>query len=221
LQIIDKNKDYYDYCQFEYGPVDKTATYDRRGSKVITEEDFFRYCYKDRLYYDKNDNLRYSNYSYSCSEPLVLLEVGNIQNILKLSNCDFKWINQENNEFTIRGDISILYKFDNGVHICREAVTLTHFKNKREFRWPYRVCELKSAQDIEVNENHYEHAIENPVLRDTPIPAIIPARDFYIALDNYFRSAYNDKTIDINNSDIDKAINHGFDKKTSFRHPIK
>ena len=42
MQIIDKNKDYYDYCQFEFGPVDKTATFDRQGSKVLSEKEFLR-----------------------------------------------------------------------------------------------------------------------------------------------------------------------------------
>jgi hypothetical protein len=87
--------------------------------------------------------------------------------------------------------------------------------------WRSGNTSLRSALDIDVEGDAKESALSNPILKDTPIPSIIPARDFYNAIDNYLRSKYNDKTIEIKNSDIDKAINHGFDKKTSFRHPVK
>jgi len=232
MQIIDKNKDYYDFYQFEFGPVDKTATYDRRGSKVLTEEEFFRHFYKNvppfynvdtfsRIHSDEKDGQWYywkpNNYVSNYVSSL-LLEIGSIQYVIELKNTKHMWINKRNSEFIIRGDVSILYKFDEGAHLCPAPVTLTHFHNKNNrYNWRYNNNSPRSAQDIEPDKNLSDYAIQNPILKETAVPSLIPARNFYIALDNYFRSMYNDKTVEIKNSDIDKAINHGFDKKTSFR----
>ena len=235
MQIIDKNKDYYDHCQFEFGPVDKTTTFDRRGSKAITKKEFFRYCYKNELSFRASDGklIRYAYYGFRGEKEgqwfywrpdhatLVLLEVGNIQYVLELKNTRDMWINKTAGEFTIMGDVSILHRFDEGVHLCQKPVTLTHFGNKNIYNWRSGNTSLRSALDIDVGKDTIKGVLENPILKNTPIPSVIPARDFYNAIDNYLRSMFNDKTIEIKNSDIDKAINHGFDKRTSFRHPVK
>jgi hypothetical protein len=190
MQIIDKNKDYYDYCQFEFGPVDKTVTYVRQGH-IITEDYFYNYCYMD----------------------FVLLEVGYIQYILESNN--MKWIDS----FTVRGDVSIFRKFDENIHLCPEPMTIIHFKNRNCKK--SKITDIKSIDDIDLDINEYNYGLRNPILKNTPIPSMIPARELYNALDNYLRSMNNDKNIEIVNSDLDKIINRGFDKKTSFRHPIK
>ena len=241
MQIIDKNKDYYDYCQFEFGPVDKTAIFDRRGSKVLSKQEFLRqFCgnkYSKFLsynfspkekegtwYYFDDEERPYPYYSFDSSDisPL-LLEAGSVQYVLELKNASYMWIRQADGgyEYTFRGDLSLVHSFDENVHLCHNPITLIHFRNKNEDNWKSRDDTLKSALDIDVGEDTVKDALVNPILKDTPIPSIIPARDFYNALDNYFRSMYNDKTIEIKNSDIEKAINHGFDKKASFRHPVK
>ena len=221
MQIIDKNKDYYDYCQHEFGPVDKTTAFDRRGSKVISEKDFFNHCYKYSLprYLGKSKYWRY--YGFYDMSQYMMLEIGNIQYILAFSKTEFKWIDQAASEYIIRGDVSVLHRFDEGVHLCRKPMTLVHFRNRLRFQGKGDPFPLRFTDDIEILDKYRNYAIENPVLRDTPIPSIIPAREFYNALDNYFGSMHNDKSIEIINSDIAKAENHGFDKKTSFRHPIK
>jgi len=213
MQIIDKNKDYYDYCQFEFGPVDKTATYDRRGSVIISEDDFFRYCASSPAGKNYWYQRRISYY--------VLLEVGFFQYVLEFYNVDSKLTNKETGEHTVRGELAVLHKFDVGAHLCQKPVTLIHFENKNRYNWKSGSTEVKSIGDIELKPCHFESAYGNPIVKNTPIPAIIAAREFYSALDNYFRSMHNDKAVEIVNSDIDKAINHGFDKKTSFRHPVK
>ena len=125
MQILDKNKDYYDCCQFEFGPVDKTVTYDRRGSFIIQEKLFYN-CY---------------------STPILILEVGFIQYLIEFKTV--KWIDS----FLVHDDMQVINKFEENIHLGQEPVSLFPFK--------------------------------------------------------------------IVNSEIDKAVNHGFDKKTSFRHPIR
>ena len=243
MQIIDKNKDYYDYCQFEFGPVDKTATFDRRGSKLLSEKEFFRqFCRrnnskhkyfsdsfnpkgeKEGTWYYFDDKQRQYPISFDSSDinPL-LLEAGSVQYVLNLKKASYMWVREADGkyEYTFRGDLSLVHRFDESVRLCQRPITLIPFKNKNDYNWRSMDISLRSALDIDVGKDTVKSALVNPILRDTPIPSIIPARDFYNALDNYFRSMYNDKTIEIKNSDIEKAINHGFDKKTSFRHPVK
>ena len=213
VQVIDKNKDYYDHCQFEFGPVDKTVTYDRRGSKILSEDEFFKYCIDRRIV---NQNFYTHRY--------ILLEVGCVQYILGFDNIKVNWIDRATDNYTISSDTFIRYSFNEGVHLCKAPVTLAHAVKKWKYDGKKYMSFLRSIQsplDIQAVICNSEYAFENPILKNTQIPSIIPARDFYNALDNYFRSLYNDKTVEILNSDVDKAINHGFDKKISFRHPVK
>ena len=57
-----------------------------------------------------------------------------------------------------------------------------------------------------------------PFLRDTFIPKYIPAYLIYSGIDDFIRSSKNDVDQESDGLiDIDKVINHGFDKRTSFR----
>ena len=65
-----------------------------------------------------------------------------------------------------------------------------------------------------------EPLADKPLLRDTGIPALIPPFEIYKNLEMYISSLKTEKTVDIATND-EKIINHGFDMKSSFRHPIK
>ena len=70
-----------------------------------------------------------------------------------------------------------------------------------------------------LNGNSYNN-IKNSdiyILEKTGIPSIINAEDIYLAFDEYFRSLKDDIDVETDLTDNDKIINHGFDKKTSFR----
>ena len=96
---------------------------------------------------------------------------------------------------------------------------IPYFGNKRkEYKLFKNNIDFLNKKYIEINENRI---IVNPILDATHIPSFIPAMDIWVELNNYISSKYNDKTIEIKNSDTDKLINHGFDKVSSFRNPIK
>lgn len=61
---------------------------------------------------------------------------------------------------------------------------------------------------------------ENPILKNTWVPTFISAEEIYDDLYDYLISIREPKIID-NRTDIQKLESKGFDKKTSFRHPIK
>ena len=57
-----------------------------------------------------------------------------------------------------------------------------------------------------------------PLLRNTFITKYIPAEHIYRGIDDYIRASKNDVDQESEGlTDVDKVINHGFDKRTSFR----
>lgn len=66
----------------------------------------------------------------------------------------------------------------------------------------------------------YGETYKNPILKDTWIPSFIPAQEIYDKIYDYI-SVTNEPNINDNRTDIQKLESKGFDKKSSFRHPIK
>lgn len=58
--------------------------------------------------------------------------------------------------------------------------------------------------------------IKNPILKDTPIPAVVDAEKVWQALYDFLLKSKEPKIVD-SRTDIEKAESHGFDKRTSFR----
>ena len=57
-----------------------------------------------------------------------------------------------------------------------------------------------------------------PILKNTFIPKLVSAEECYRNIEEWLISQYNDVDQESEGlTDVDKAINHGFDKKTSFR----
>jgi len=70
MYILDKNKDYYDYVSRIYG-VDKTITFDRRGSFLVNEKELLEP-------YTINIKKGYHSF-YDDNAIFFILEVGYIQ----------------------------------------------------------------------------------------------------------------------------------------------
>lgn len=61
---------------------------------------------------------------------------------------------------------------------------------------------------------------ENPILKNTWVPTFISAEEIYDDLYDYLISIREPQIID-NRTDVEKLEANGFDRKISFRHPIK
>lgn len=72
---------------------------------------------------------------------------------------------------------------------------------------------LRKPSEYKVN---LEEAIQNPILKGTPIASMVPADEIYKGIYSYL-SVLNDKEIIDDRTDIQKAEAAGFDRKTSFR----
>jgi len=212
MYILDKNKDYYDYLAKEYG-VDKTIVYDRRGSVPLTRFTFLKMIAPSHIEYDRRD------YFYNKKKQfLFVVEVGTTQYLFGIS--DIKYITRDKVK-SVYEPYSCTYKLLNtykeNKHYYDKEMTIVPME-RRFGNWWY--SDKSPIPFSELNELK-EHRIVNPILKDTAIPSYINAIEVWKDLSNYISSKYNDKTITIVNSDVEMAINHGFDKRTSFRHPIK
>ena len=212
MLIIDKYKDYYDHFSHIYG-VDKKVVYDRRNSYPLTTHNILeRIKNKGRWYY--NDKLYF------------VLEVGVVQYLFAIN--DF-YIKQKLDTVFYKPEIldskpiTLDHTFRENKHYFEKESTFVLADLKFELEWKkhrkaknYVFNTLKEAIDFEEDSK-----ISNPILKDTVITSLIEPFEIWVEVSNYISSLNNDKKVDIKLTDVDKAINHGFDKKSSFRHPIK
>jgi hypothetical protein len=208
MYIIDKNKDYYDYLAGIYG-VDKQITYDRRGSIILPDSFLLDYITK-------------SQWDLIKSTEHFVIEIGENQYLFRVE-IEYKHGNGPNT-FSVpsKGNFSLLKTFKDNKHYYNKEISLVPVNVTRDWR------KCRNGQEEFVNVEYYSdlHIIENKIIpnvifRETIIPSFIDPKEVWIALSNYISSKYNDKTVAIKNTDTDKIINHGFDKRWSFRHPVK
>jgi hypothetical protein len=232
MQIIDKNKDFYDFLQFQYG-IDKSRTYDRRGSIILTQSKLIKFLlgHNDKLFI--SDNTKYgSNVKYDIQ---FILECGNIQYVIKIE--DIKALYNAESIIEWEGKYILLKEFNEFLHLfdatpisifCLEVNRTIIYKSKRFNKW-FNWKKSKNWNDVKLNDlvnkekkdnikKNPDKLLINPILKDSKIPSIIPAEKIMQGLELYFSSLNEDKTINISLTDNDKLINHGFDKRWSFRH---
>lgn len=213
MRIIDSNTDYYDFYQNIYR--DNTFTFDRRDSYNLTHKGFAN---------------NFNTYRSESKERFILLQiahqfwlmrltiteldgcwcsdyqlelVANWQNyckpieLIKLSCVDFPWsiIKADNM------DDYIMAVDHNNYRTMKIYNDFTITKNADN--WRKRTCEKRTI----------------PILKDIGIPAIIPALDIYLALEEYFSElkTNSERTEAIGTTNEDKISSHGFDVKKSFR----
>jgi len=212
MYILDKNKDFYDYLSGIYG-VDKTITYDRRGSTVLTEKTLLNLIVPTEGSYREH---------YKNNFVLFILEVGDIQYLIMVNEIKFKKDTDEyywGALYPVEAKFRLFKTFMDHKHYFEKEITLVPVRRLHTpFTWREKKFEVNNYSELEILD-YYK--VSNPIMKNTSIPSIIDATEVWKNLNNYISSKYNDKTITIVNSDVDKAVNHGFDKKTSFRHPIK
>ena len=208
MYIIDKNKDYYDYFKGIYG-IDKTITYDRRGSAVLSEMSLMEHITPFEM------NRTEGTYTF-------ILEVGTVQYLFKAKILFRITDIYSSMARPYRGKFELIKVFKDHKHYFPKEISLVPVNTPHIWSWKRHEGDtysaVKSFSDLDVLE---DKRIDNPILKDTSIASLIPPMDIWIELTNFISSKYNDKTVTIVNSDVDKAVNHGFDKKTSFRNPIK
>ncbi len=207
MYIIDKNKDYYDYISHLYG-VDKKITYDRRGSKIITDLDVVESSFVPSFRDPSRD-----------SEFFVILEVGYTQYLIKLTDFTFK---QFDATLIIDGcTMKLVRMFKDNKHYYKYPVSirgvyLQHYWHRKK-GYQFKI----DGSYQELIKRIIDSSIHNPILKGTQITSLIPPEEIWAEVQNYISSLGNDKDVSLLMTDVEKAETHGFDRITSFRNPIK
>jgi hypothetical protein len=250
MLVLSKYKDYYDFLAFQYG-LDKFPVYDRKDCYYLTQDQLLRWlCYDTNNYRDTEahwfDNL------WNKGEPEYFgIEIGyswfliEVKDIKRTKNKDWKDftgnpVHDVVEYYDFSGDLKIVKTLENVKHRFEKPMTISYFdledlnwfresswwrgRAKKDFDWS-----VVTERDV-TWKNHDRKAkdfgsydgFENPILKDTRIPGIIPAETVYRLLDTYLSSQFNDKDQESEGlTDKEKAINKGFDSVESFRHPVK
>lgn len=219
MRIIDKKQDFYDYLQ---DPTDRLV-FDRRGSFLITKEDFYEHHLVLTKYYDKS---KYRFVLLQCGATFWLFLVNILEtnsfNIPKNGNIELltTWKNYDlpNDLLVIK---SITFK---GLYGLYDYKTKDFVKD----RIIKNIGNMKSAidhkdilihhkfgrySDTETSEVHY------PLLKACGIGNLIDPITMFCAIEEYFsiEKTKSESTEAKGTTNDDKIIMHGFDTKTSFR----
>lgn len=202
--IIDKNKDFYDHYSHIYG-VDKNITFDRRGSIILTNEFILPSIYS------------------GVEEQFYILEIGYTQYLFKTHNFTIIKTYDGVRDYRITDfSITLLKEFRQNKSLFNKELSLAPARIPYMFKDDF-LGKKRSFDAIALDEiNYYDDKVQhNFIMANTKLTSILNPEIVWKDINVFISSKKNDKNIDIQNSDIDKIINHGFDKKTSFRNPIK
>lgn len=203
MYIVDKHKDFYDYYSHLYG-IDKKVVFDRRLSKRLSEQSFISLFVHLSTRTPVNKK----------SKRYVVLEVGTTQYLFKLHNFEVK------EEKVLDYDIEIIRVFRENKHLFKKPITI--MSADPAYVWSYRKGRrylFDSSFDEAIQKTY--NKVSLPILAATKLTTLLDPEKIWIELQTYISSLDNDVDTSTPMTDVEKAINHGFDKKTSFRNPIK
>jgi hypothetical protein len=214
MRILDKHRDFYDYLAGIYG-IDNTVFFDRRGSKKLTQDDLIREFYDGGDFYDWDNNAS-SSQVYK-KDLYAIIEAGYHQYLLRAYNITRRKFGTEYSCMIIyNGDIELVHTFSDHKHYMESPISM----------YPVIVYDYRLEKNKAVSKNlnysndirsyHDKWIIENPIFIDTKIPSILDAHTIYVNIFDYISSKADFNIVDTR-SDVAKAVDHGFDKKTSFR----
>lgn len=231
MKIIDKNQDYYDYLS--HSPdADDLITFDRRGSKNFTKEDFCKVLHDIKYESYKTELSRYKFKYKKGQNPYfeIALAAGTNLFIIHLKNLIYKeMLNEENKK------VNVLVNFT-PVLVCTrkyyeyKGKPLCFYNLDTVWRTGRFTYEYKRAWDIN-SEQSWEMANLNnvrfkplfdfngyPLLYGSGISGIIDPSLIYNGIEEYLFGLKNDTDCESKGlTDKERIINHGFDLKDSFR----
>ena len=216
MLILGKFKDYYDYLSGIYG-IDKDIVYDRSDATVLGKEfsqneDFFT---KRVLYNDspKKMKKRWITNEYGknvfANVPTgqisaYVIEIGYTHYLFEIE----RYLDE-------KGDVKIDVEFVNVFDVD---------KKKSEAPISLIPCQytryLFFSNERKISGYNLKQEIKNPILKDTYITSFIDPTEIYDKIYNYLISIREKPIVDKRN-DVQKLEGYGYDRKSSFRHPIK
>jgi hypothetical protein len=235
MKIICKYKDAYDYLCFKYGQPDSFPFYDRRECFFLENSRLFDWLVYDLTnFYDQETH--WANDIWNAGDPeffgieigytWYIIEASQIKRTKKIDYLDsITFIGRDWKEFyEYDGTLKILLVIDNVKHHFKAPFTIGHFGLDSGMPNKWRKVNWSSLKERDIKwkqRDTFEEGkcgFSNPIIKDTKLPGLIGIDTIYNKIDSYLSSLYNDKEqYSAGITDVEKAINHGFDKKESFR----
>lgn len=225
MRIIDKNVDFYDYCQRVYP--DDLVTFDRRDSYVLTKEEFARKFIMNPYW----RRYKVSEHTIFEKTKIVMLQVCNTFWMFKLFATK---LDEYNNieEYTL--DLLDQWKdytvpsvalelstveFSYYAYAWHQEITADIVENLKQAIHTNSIKKKEIFNKFYIRKNGEKEERHIPILRDIGIAALVKPEDIYFALDEYFSKQITDseRIESVGITDKERAVNHGFDAKTSFR----
>ncbi len=228
MKIIDRNSDYYDYLWQQNG--DDEVVFDRRGSVLLSKQTLCDAincgdgCY--RIVNGKKRFIPLLPYNFfpwekKNGEPffLFVLAAGFNFFVIKLSFLRY----EENTNLLIDFSMELIcsrkwYEYK-GEPLNLYTVDSKAFAVDKLSAEEWRKANLSNCNFCPLlNLSGELERCPIPILRDAGFASIIPPEEIYCGIDEYLLASKNDVNAESAGlSDADKAVNHGFDKRTSFR----
>lgn len=219
MRIFCKEKDYYDYLQVP----DDDIIFDRRKYESWDSYDLIKKfpTYKKEAHFRYGKN-RYQTLALRAGYKLFFFNIiitDIADNKMRGSFIDTSDFNY-NVEY-IGSKFDYEYKGDPLTFVCYDV------DKGYDRKWNTIVADvlkenLNNLKSYSLRYNWWYHT-ENeeyyvPLLAKTFVSKYVSGDEIYNAVDDYLRSLNNDVDQESEGiTDVDKAINHGFDKRTSFR----
>lgn len=202
MKIIDNKKDYYDYLGGVYG-IDPLAVYDRRGSVKVGPGNYTVSTYPP-FWFDKDYDSELSFVRRQSDRTgFFILEVGYTQYWFSICR-------KVNGENRFKPELMEKRRVEKK---AGDAPLVLMPANPRRF--DYRLWKRLDKTEL-VPDSNRDLYINNPILSGTYIPGFIPAEEIWNELSSYLLSVREKPFVD-KQTDVEKVVSHGFDKKTSFR----
>lgn len=235
MKIICKEKDFYDFVgrQAEYGTED--ITFDRRDMWVIKS---------GTVEWDTDtvgvfvNSILSGRYGKVVTEKDIGLWLGNALYIFRISELENRYLPKTadgsfhlNPDFRWKAELLAsrkLYNIKHDLPVEFVDIDTNLYTSWGKFHTWKKYEDAKKDRLInEYKEGHpanweikpfFEGFKKIPILKNTWVPSFINPHEAYYAIEEWLISQHNDVDQESEGlTDVDKAINHGFDKKASFR----
>lgn len=229
MKIIDRNKDYYDYLAYQSG--DDFPVFDRRGSVLLTKQMLCDVINRGDggYYYSEGRKISaplvpYNKYISPFEKRTPIEELFFLVVLAAGVNIFFlKWnkLCYENKETLCDFSMELFCKRKwyeyTGAPLALYTVNPFSFPFGKAMSVDWKRENMANISlDPLLQQNGGLSAV--PILQGAGFASVISPEEIYFGIDEYLLAAKNDKPMESAGlTDTDKAINHGFDKRTSFR----
>jgi len=215
MRIISKIKDFYDYISYEFSNKDDDIVFVRRNPFILTKDNIASFLglnrYEKKTYYSR------------CSNYLVL-QIGYLFFLIKIYDIEYKDIiacGIKEKEFS-NYKMKVLAKWRNydNKSIMEFYKVYKYYYYKTEEQFINDIKNSKFSEDDRMKSAGYTDIKDKTlIIGETGLASVLDPKEVYLALDEYFSSLISDKekTESIGITNNEKIVNHGFDKKISFR----